>query len=575
MGHSFAACSKEEGEAVYHVMRVLLTTMLVVGYSALGVDASHAAEEFSGSVRAALYQRLRPAGMPAMRTGGDTRLQAGDILARFYAQHAYEPAWIHQDGALPGVEILLTVLSTADRDGLRPQDYHLTQLEARFQEVRQTQTSQTPWALHRLVDLELLCTEAFLQYGSHAMSGRLHPEQVEQAWSLERDADAIDLAALLQHALTTNTIAESLHSLLPLHPVYTGLRQALERYRRLAAQGGWPMVPPGPTVHQGEQSPRIAAVRARLLAEGEVPGLGTAPDAALFDATLAQAVRRFQQRHGFTPDGVVDPPLVAAFNVPVEERIRQLEINMERWRWLPRELGARYVLVNIANFTLEVVEHHHPVLTMRAIVGRPDRRTPVLRSTLSRVVLSPYWHVPPRIALQDKLPLIRKHPGYLAHHGFQVFRGNQAVDPTTIPWSQVTRTHFPYTLRQRPGATNALGRIKFLFPNPFDVYLHDTPSRELFHASVRAFSSGCIRLEKPLELAAYLLRKDPAWTPDKIRTAIERPREQVVQLATPLSVYVLYWTAWVEADGTIHFRPDLYERDKVLGKRLGSIPHLL
>jgi len=266
---------------------------------------------------------------------------------------------------------------------------------------------------------------------------------------------------------------------------------------------------------------------------------------------------------------------VAAFTVPEEERIRQLEINMERWRWLPRELGARYLLVNIANFTLEVVEHHHPVLTMRAIVGRPDRRTPVLRSALSQVVLSPYWHVPPRIALQDKLPLIRKHPGYLAHHGFQVFRGNQAVDPATIPWSQVTRTHFPYMLRQRPGATNALGRIKFLFPNPFDVYLHDTPSRELFHASVRAFSSGCIRLEKPLELAAYLLREDPAWTPNKIRTAVERPREQVVHLAIPLSVYVLYSTAWVEADGSVHFRPDLYERDKVLGKRLGSIPHLL
>ena len=197
-----------------------------------------------------------------------------------------------------------------------------------------------------------------------------------------------------------------------------------------------------------------------------------------------------------------------------------------------------------------------------------------MRSTLSQVVLSPYWHVPPRIALQDKLPLIRKHPGYLAHHGFQVLRGNQAVDPATIPWSQVTRTHFPYTLRQRPGATNALGRIKFLFPNPFDVYLHDTPSRELFHASVRAFSSGCIRLEKPLELAAYLLREDPAWTPDKIRTAVERPREQAVQLVTPLSVYVLYWTAWVEADGSVHFRPDLYERDKVLGKRLASVPHL-
>ena len=206
-------------------------------------------------------------------------------------------------------------------------------------------------------------------------------------------------------------------------------------------------------------------------------------------------------------------PLVAALNVPVEERLRQLELNMERWRWLPRELGTRYLLINIANFTLEVVDQDQPVLTMRTIVGRPDRPTPILQSALSQVVLSPYWHVPQRIALQDKLPVIRKDPHYLARHGFQVVRGRHVIDPTTIAWAQLTRTHFPYRLRQRPGATNALGRIKFLLPNPFDVYLHDTPARALFHAPVRTFSSGCIRLEKPLELAAYLLRADPVLDP--------------------------------------------------------------
>ena len=263
-------------------------------------------------------------------------------------------------------------------------------------------------------------------------------------------------------------------------------------------------------------------------------------------------------------------PLVAALNVPVEERLRQLELNMERWRWLPRELGTRYLLINIANFTLEVVDQDQPVLTMRTIVGRPDRPTPILQSALSQVVLSPYWHVPQRIALQDKLPVIRKDPHYLARHGFQVVRGRHVIDPTTIAWAQLTRTHFPYRLRQRPGATNALGRIKFLLPNPFDVYLHDTQARALFHAPVRTFSSGCIRLEKPLELAAYLLRADPVWTPDKIRRAVERPQEQVISLATPLAVYVLYRTAWVAADGSVQFRPDLYKHDQILGKQLAS-----
>jgi murein L,D-transpeptidase YcbB/YkuD len=553
---------------MYPVRRILIATILAVVGSAWGVVSSLAAQDVSAQLRTTLQQRIHTAGMPATLMVGDARLQSAEILARFYAQRAYQPAWIDQHGARPGAETLRNVLAAADREGLRPKDYHLTQLEARRQEVRNIQAPYTPLVLHRLIDLELLCTDAFLLYASHARSGRLNPAMVEKEWHLERHDVDPDLAALLQHALTTNTIAESLHRLLPHHPVYTGLRQALSRYRRLAAQGGWPQVPAGPAMHQGEQSQRVAALRARLLASGDLSAPGTTPDVTLFDTTLAQAVRTFQQRHGFDPDGVAGPQMVAALNVPVEERIRQLETSMERWRWVPRELGARYILVNIANFALEVMEHHRPVLTMRTIVGRPDRRTPVLQGAISHLVLSPYWHVPPRIALQDKLPLIRKNPGYLARHGFQVFRGQQAVNPATINWSQVTRQHFPYTLRQRPGASNALGRVKFMFPNPFDVYLHDTSSRELFRESVRAFSSGCIRLEKPLELAAYLLREEPGWTPDKIKAASERQHEQVVHVATPLPVYLLYWTAWADADGHVHFRPDLYERDAALGKML-------
>jgi murein L,D-transpeptidase YcbB/YkuD len=540
----------------------------MLGSSVFGGIAPLAAQPVSPPLRTLLRQRLPIAGMSAPLTVGDARLQMADTLLRFYAQRDYQPAWIDQDGALPRVQTLLTVLSAADREGFWPQDYHLSQLEVRWQEFRQRQATRTPLALSRLIDLELLCTDAFLLYGSHAWSGRFPPAQAEPGWSLDRDDAAIDLAAFLQHALTTSTVAESLHNLLPHHPVYTGLRQALEQYRRLSTQGDWPLVPAGPTMYQGERSPRVVALRARLLASGDLAASAHAPDAELFDATLEHAVRTVQQRHGFAPDGVVGPQLVATLNVPVEERMRQLEINLERWRWLPREFGARYLLVNIANFALEVREHNQPVLTMRTVVGRPDRQTPVLRGALSHLVLSPTWHVPARIALQDKLPLIRKNPGYLARHGFQVFRGNQEVDPRTIHWAQMTHTNFPYTFRQRPGATNALGRVKFLFPNPFDVYLHDTPSRELFQETVRAFSSGCIRLEKPLDLAAYLLRDNPTWTPDKIRAASERPHEQVVSLATPFPVYVLYWTAWADADGRVQFRPDIYERDVVLGKRL-------
>ena len=227
------------------VMCIFVTAILALVVSAWGGVPPLAAQDISTHLRAILQQRLPAAGTPATLTVGDARLQSAEMLTRFYAQRAYQPAWVDQDGALPGVETLRTVLAAADREGLRPKDYHLTQLEARWQDAWHSPASHTPLALHRLIDLELLCTDAFLLYASHARSGRLNPAMVEKAWHLERRDVDLDLTTLLQHALTTNTIAESLHRLLPHHPVYTGLRQALSQYRRLAAQGGWPLVQPG------------------------------------------------------------------------------------------------------------------------------------------------------------------------------------------------------------------------------------------------------------------------------------------------------------------------------------------
>jgi L,D-transpeptidase YcbB len=253
-------------------------------------------------------------------------------------------------------------------------------------------------------------------------------------------------------------------------------------------------------------------------------------------------------------------------------RVRQIELNMERWRWLPQTLGERYVLVNIANFALDVVEHGQSVLAMRAVVGRPARQTPFFSADMTYLVLSPHWYVPPTIAIQDKLPLIRRNPAYVARQNFKLFRhgagGMARVDPRSVDWSSVGARNFPYQLRQEPGPQNALGRVKFMLPNPHDVYLHDIPSRELFAKTERAFSSGCIRLEKPLELAQYLLRDDPRWSQQKILASIKRGTEQVVQLPISIPVHLLYWTAWVNEDGVVHFRKDIYERDKVLDEAL-------
>ena len=252
--------------------------------------------------------------------------------------------------------------------------------------------------------------------------------------------------------------------------------------------------------------------------------------------------------------------------------MRQIELNMERWRWLPQTLGERYILVNIANFALDVVERGRSVLAMRVVVGKPARRTPFFSAEMTYLVLNPHWYVPPTIAIQDKLPLIRRDPGYVSRQNFKLFRhgegGVTRVDPRSVDWSSVSARNFPYQLRQDPGPRNALGRVKFMLPNPYHVYLHDTPARELFAKTERAFSSGCIRLESPMELAEYLLKDDPQWPRQKIVASSQRGTEQVIQLPTSIPVHLLYWSAWTNEHGVVHFRKDIYDRDKVLDKAL-------
>lgn len=517
----------------------------------------------------AVYNRIASTGIPSSLNIGEEYLQAAVTLVRFYEQRAYRLAWNGENGPLPQIDTFLKILTEADREGLRPKDYHLEHIKALTQTIRHLQEQSKPLDVERLVDLDFLLTDAFLLYASHTWSGRIAPATIHKGWYLERQNQEIDLVAVLQSALETGNIVESLQALLPSHPVYYKLREALVRYRELAAAGGWSFVPNGSKMQKGDQNERVALLRARLIASGDLlDGSRSEREKTFFDEGLEEAVRRFQQRHGLEVDGIVGPATLAELNIPIEERVQQIELNMERWRGFPRNFGSRYLLVNIANFSLEVMEKDQPILTMRTIVGRTYRRTPVFSAPMSYLVLSPYWHVPRRIAIQDKLPLIQKDPEYLAKQRIRVFQGQEEIDPSTVDWSTVTAEDFPYRLQQSPGSHNALGQVKFMFPNRFNVYLHDTPSRRLFQERVRAFSSGCIRIEKPLELADYLLRDDPTWTREKILAVMEKGRERVVHLSEPVPVYLLYWTAWADPDDTLQFRQDLYGWDKALSKAL-------
>ena len=319
--------------------------------------------------------------------------------------------------------------------------------------------------------------------------------------------------------------------------------------------------------------PRVVALRERLLATGDL-AVGGADAMDVFDEPLADAVARFQRRHGLDDDGAVGPKTREALNVSAATRVRQIELNLERWRWLPQDLGERHLLVNVPGFSLRLSEHGEDVLSMRVIVGRVVRRTPVFSDTMRYLVFSPSWTVPPTILRADKLPALRKHPALAVEQGFRVLHLREGawveVDPLTLDWSSVTPATIQ--LRQKPGPKNALGLVKFMFPNAFSVYLHDTPARELFAKSRRDFSSGCIRVERPAELAQALLRDDPVWTPEAIRAAMESGEERSVSLPKPIPVHIEYWTAWAGSDGVVQFREDIYERDAKLDAALRLPP---
>jgi murein L,D-transpeptidase YcbB/YkuD len=550
------------------VLFVLLLS--VVTGCCLGTEAGTG--NVADVVRELIRGRIEAGAITQRQPVSGEAIYSSVVLPTFYERRAYVPAWIGDTGLTPSARDLVRAIRGGEAEGLRPEDYHLSRI-GRLVERLADGAPRTAGANPRqLADLELLLTDAFLIYGSHLLAGRVNPVTIDSEWRANRRE--IDMAEVLESAVLQNAIVEALESLRPPQDGYARLKEALKIYRRIAAAGGWAALPEGPKLRKGDTGSRVGLLRERLSVTGDLKAAGPAGD--VFDDELESAVIAFQRRFGLDADGVVGPATAAALNMSAELRVRQIELNLERWRWLPNDLGARHILINIANFELDVVEAGREVLTMRAIVGRDYRRTPVFSDRMSYLVLNPYWHVPPKIAVDDILPKVRKDPGYLVENGFRVFRGwgadAEEIDPAGVDWATMTGRDFVYRLRQDPGPLNALGRVKFMFPNEFDVYLHDTPARALFDKTVRTFSSGCIRIEKPIELAEYVLRGDAKWTREAILEATDKRLEQTVRLPEQIPIHLLYWTAWVDGAGVVHFRDDIYGRDHLLDAALAEKP---
>lgn len=488
---------------------------------------------------------------PSFEIAG-VQLAAMPLIAELYARRGFTRAF-----AAPAArDDLLRAVYDSEADGLDPEDYLLgALLTAR----RQGEAADA--SLDARVDYDLLQTEALIRLLYHLIFGKIDPRSLDPSWNFTRNVRLDDPTAFVQALVDSGELYARIEREKPQHEMYRNLKAELARHRAIAASGGWPPIPAGPTLKPGASDPRVLDLRARLGVATEVPGAAS-PDALVYDDAIAAAVSAYQARHGIDADGALGPATLAALNAPVETHIEAIRVNLERGRWLLRDLDPTFVVVNVAGFGVYYLRDGKVVWSARAVVGMPYRETPVFRSTMTHLVLNPTWTVPPSILELDILPEQRRDPATLARKRLEVIdRDGRRVDESSIDWASATPGNFAYRLRQQPGPDNALGRVKFMFPNPYSVYLHDTPSKAVFEQSERAFSSGCIRVENPLQLAELLLEGQAGWDRDAIEREVAAGRTLTVALARPVPVLLAYWTVWVDRNGELQHRPDVYGRD--------------
>ncbi|MEX1827539.1 L,D-transpeptidase family protein [Luteibacter sp. CQ10] len=499
----------------------------------------------------AIYARIQR--MTPLQGGPLPRQDAaiGKAVSDFYAQRHYAAAWADEDN----VRQLLVGLASMDGDGLLPEDYHLSALKAAFGDPG---WKDAPPA--RRADVEIEASAAYITALIQLARGKVDPMRLDPAWNFDPAViDPQQGMSMLQTSIEERSVEQAFAMARPQHPLYAKLRGALADLREQAANGGWPVVPDGPTLKPGMTDPRVASLRRRLVAGGYLdPTLATGER---FDNPLADATKRFQADQYLHAEGHVGTDTLAALNVPIAERIGQVRVNMERARWLLHALQGTFVVVDVAGYKIRFYRDGQPVWTSRVQVGKPYRSTPIFRSQITYVTFNPTWTIPPTILKNDVLPKIRRNPGYLAANRIRVLdsAGNR-LSPASVDWANPRGI----TLRQDAGPGNSLGRVVIRFPNSFAVYLHDTPHQELFEQAKRDTSSGCIRVEHPLELVQLLFNDPEKWNREAIDARIDAGKTQNVTLPTAVPVLLAYWTVDVDDDGKLAYKPDIYQRDGAL-----------
>jgi len=484
------------------------------------------------------------------------------FLAEFYKANNYELIWRQASNR----EALLQAIAHSSDDGLSPNDFHWGKIRDLTDRSRSGSLD-----LDTRVDLDILLSDAVARLGYQLFYGKVHPTQLDPDWNFSRPLLSQNPAEMFLAALQTQSLPELLAKLPPDHAYYLTLKAALRSHRELASSGGWPMMSSGEALERGMRGKRVASLRLRLAASGDFDAAETS-DPEIFDLALESAVRRFQERHGLDADGIVGSDTLKELNVPVEQRIDQIRVNLERARWVLREVGNDFIIVNIAGYYLELIRDGNTLWHSPVIVGTPYRKTPVFTAPMRYIEFNPTWTVPPTVLREDILPKVKADPLYLAENGFEVVDfQRRPVDMSMINWQSIDGEAVPFLIIQRPGPTNALGLVKFMLPNDHAIYIHDTPSRGLFKSTTRSFSSGCIRVKNPFDLAELLLANEGQWTPARKSELIETKKTTRVHLKQPLPVLLLYWTVDPDPGGRVRFYRDVYQRDDALLHALNAV----
>lgn len=535
------------------MMSLRISSALRLAAASLVLHVCAATADVTDPVAQAISAELDAVATAGTATVHGAGLAMTDLLQEFYARRQYRPAWTQPQVAAQ----LRKALADSYADGLDPADYYLPLLEELSAQAEKPAAAATLRGQY-----DLLMTEALLRLGYHLSFGKVDPQSFDSQWNYGRTLAHRDVSQEIESAIAAQDVYRRIEALKPTHRLYVRLKRELAHYRDLSAAGDWPQLPGGPTIKPGMTDDRVPALRAQLVATGDLDA-AVAVDSTSYDPATEAAVRRFQQRMGSDVDGAVGPATLAALNVSPAERIRQLRVNLDRGRVLLQDLPSEFIVVNIAGFTIYLVRGEDIVWDARVQVGKTYRKTPIFRSDITYLVFNPTWTVPPGIIQNDILPAARRDPASITRRGLKVIdRDGRIIDPASVDWSQFRSGHIPYTLRQDPGPDNALGRVKLMFPNPYLVYLHDTPSQGLFERSERAFSSGCVRVERALELAERVLADPERWNQASIAQTLASGQLQNVTLARKMPVLLAYWTAWVDPQGLMNFRRDIYGEDE-------------